>query len=215
MLEILRPFIDFVTWVISNLGYPGIFFLMFLDSAMIPIPSEIILVFSGYLITSGVFEPVSVVLVGSLGNVLGSIVTYYIGLKWGRLMILRYGKYIFLKKKHLEYTENLFQRYGDKISFMGRLLPAIRTYISLPCGIGKTNLVKFSVYTFLGSVIWNTLFIYVGMQLGNNWQDIDKYSIYLDILLVSVITGFVIWFIIKKAIKHGYLNPRRYRFCFF
>jgi len=198
---------DFVVWVISNLGYPGIFFLMVLDSAMIPIPSEIILVFSGYLITSGEFELVSVILMGSLGNLVGSYFTYYVGFKWGRLIILKYGKYILLKEKHLEFTENLFQKYGDKISFGGRLLPAIRTYISLPCGIGKTNFIKFSIYTFLGSVIWNTMFTYIGIHLGNKWEDIDKYSVYLEILAVCVITGFVIWFVIKKAIKHGYLNP--------
>lgn len=195
--EILKPFIDFVVWIISNLGYPGIFFLMVLDSAMIPIPSEIILVFSGYLISSGEFEPISVILIGSLGNLVGSIFTYYVGFKWGRLIILKYGKYILLKEKHLEYTENLFQKYGDKISFGGRLIPAIRTYISLPCGIGKTNFIKFSIYTFLGSIIWNTIFTYVGIQLGNKWEDIDKYSIYLDIVLACVIAGFVIWFVAK------------------
>jgi membrane protein DedA with SNARE-associated domain len=102
-----------------------------------------------------------------------------------------------LKEKHLEYTENLFQKYGDKISFGGRLIPAIRTYISLPCGIGKTNFIKFSIYTFLGSIIWNTIFTYVGIQLGNKWEDIDEYSIYLDIVAVCVIAGFVIWFVAK------------------
>jgi membrane protein DedA with SNARE-associated domain len=174
---------------------------MVLDSAMIPIPSEIILVYSGYLVTTGTFEPISLILAGSLGNVIGSIITYYIGLKFGRLFILRFGKYFFIKEHHLEYTEKLFQKYGDKISFLGRLLPAIRTYISLPCGVAKMNLFKYSIYTFIGSVIWNTIFTYIGIQLGSKWQEIDNYSIYLEIVTGCVIVTFVIWFTIKMLRK--------------
>lgn len=209
VFEIIEPILDFVTFVISNLGYPGVIFLMILDSAMIPIPSEIILVFSGYLVTTGTFEPVSVILAGSFGNVVGSIMTYYFGLKFGRLFVLRFGKYFFIKENHLEYTEKLFQKYGDKISFLGRLLPAIRTYISLPCGIAKMNLFKFSVYTFFGSIIWNTMFTYIGIQLGSNWQDIDNYSIYLEIVTVCVIVVFVIWFI-TKMLKKRNLDKKSY-----
>jgi membrane protein DedA with SNARE-associated domain len=203
LFEIIEPILDFVTFVISNLGYPGVIFLMVLDSAMIPIPSEIILVFSGYLVTTGTFEPISVILAGSFGNVIGSILTYYFGLKFGRLFVLRFGKYFFIKEKHLEYTEKLFQKYGDKISFLGRLLPAIRTYISLPCGIAKMNVFKYSIYTFFGSVIWNTMFTYIGIQLGSNWQDIDNYSIYLEIVSGCVIVAFVIWFITKTLRKRN------------
>lgn len=209
VFEIIEPILDFVTFVISNLGYPGVIFLMILDSAMIPIPSEIILVFSGYLVTTGTFEPVSVILAGSFGNVVGSILTYYFGLKFGRLFVLRFGKYFFIKENHLEYTEKLFQKYGDKISFLGRLLPAIRTYISLPCGIAKINLFKYSIYTFFGSVIWNTMFTYIGIQLGSNWQDIDNYSIYLEIVTVCVIVVFVIWFI-TKMLKKRNLDKKSY-----
>lgn len=209
VFEIIEPILDFVTFVISNLGYPGVIFLMILDSAMIPIPSEIILVFSGYLVTTGTFEPVSVILAGSFGNVVGSILTYYFGLKFGRLFVLRFGKYFFIKENHLEYTEKLFQKYGDKISFLGRLLPAIRTYISLPCGIAKMNLFKYSVYTFFGSIIWNTMFTYIGIQLGSNWQDIDNYSIYLEIVTVCVIVVFVIWFI-TKMLKKRNLDKKSY-----
>jgi membrane protein DedA with SNARE-associated domain len=160
-------------------------------------------IFSGYLVTTGTFEPISVILAGSFGNVIGSILTYYFGLKFGRLFVLRFGKYFFIKEKHLEYTEKLFQKYGDKISFLGRLLPAIRTYISLPCGIAKMNLFKYSIYTFFGSVIWNTMFTYIGIQLGSNWQDIDNYSIYLEIVSGCVIVAFVIWFITKTLRKRN------------
>ncbi|MGV8107029.1 MAG: DedA family protein [Nitrososphaerota archaeon] len=206
--EILKPIIDFVISFISTLGYPGIFLLSILESALIPIPSEIIMPFSGFLVSNGTFEPVSVVLAGTFGNLVGSILTYYLGIKAGRAFILRYGKYILFKKSHLEFTEELFQKYGDKISFFCRLLPAVRTYISLPCGVGKTNFVKFSIYTFLGSLIWNSMLTYVGIMFGDNWENIDKYAIYLDVVSVCVITGFVIWFFVKIR-KRSKTNQKR------
>ncbi len=195
--EILKPIIDFVISFISGLGYPGIFLLMILESALIPIPSEIIMPFSGFLVSNGTFDPISVVLAGTFGNLVGSILTYYLGIKAGRAFILKYGKYILFKKSHLEFTEELFEKYGDKISFFCRLLPAVRTYISLPCGVGKANFVKFSIYTFLGSLIWNSMLTYVGILFGNNWKNIDKYAIYLDIVAACVIVGFIIWFVVK------------------
>lgn len=206
--EILKPIIDFVISFISTLGYPGIFLLSILESALIPIPSEIIMPFSGFLVSNGTFEPVSVVLAGTFGNLVGSILTYYLGIKAGRAFILRYGKYILFKKSHLEFTEELFQKYGDKISFFCRLLPAVRTYISLPCGVGKTNFVKFSIYTFLGSLIWNSMLTYVGIIFGQNWENIDKYAIYLDVVSVCVIIGFVIWFFVKIR-KRSKTNQKR------
>jgi membrane protein DedA with SNARE-associated domain len=205
--EILKPVIDFVISFISTLGYPGIFLLSVLESALIPIPSEIIMPFSGFLVSNGTFDAVGVVLAGTFGNLVGSILTYFLGIKVGRAFILKYGKYILFKKSHLEFTEELFQKYGDKISFFCRLLPAIRTYISLPCGVGKTNFVKFSIYTFLGSLVWNTMLTYVGIVFGHNWKNIDKYAIYLDVVSAGVISVFVIWFIIK--IRKRSANQKR------
>jgi membrane protein DedA with SNARE-associated domain len=198
VFEILRPVIDLVISFISTTGYVGIFLLMILESALIPIPSEIIMPFSGFLVTSGKFHPIAVILAGSLGNLVGSILTYYIGIKFGRAFIIKYGKYIFFKENHLEFTDKLFKKYGDRISFVGRLLPLIRTYVSLPAGIGKTNLAKFVFYTFAGSVIWSTMLTYAGIQLGNNWENIDKYSIYLDIAAVFAIVVFIVWIISKR-----------------
>jgi membrane protein DedA with SNARE-associated domain len=198
VFEILRPVIDLVISFISTTGYVGIFLLMILESALIPIPSEIIMPFSGFLVTSGKFHPFAVIIAGSLGNLVGSVLTYYVGIKFGRAFIIKYGKYIFFKENHLEFTDKLFKKYGDRISFVGRLLPLIRTYVSLPAGIGKTNLAKFVFYTFAGSVIWNTMLTYAGIQLGNNWENIDKYSIYLDIAAVLAIVVFIVWIISKR-----------------
>ncbi|MBV9177211.1 MAG: DedA family protein [Nitrososphaeraceae archaeon] len=205
VIEILRPLVEFVTSIISSLGYGGIFFLMVLESALIPIPSEIIMPFSGFLVSTGKLGSVGVVLAGSFGNLIGSIITYYLGIRLGRVFLIKYGKYIFFRIHHLEWTEQLFQRYGDKISFVGRLIPGVRTYISLPAGIGRTNFIKFAAYSLAGSLIWNSLLTYGGIQLGRSWQHIDKYSRYLDIIAVVSITIVVIWII------YNYRRRRRRR----
>ena len=201
IIEILRPIVEVITSIITTMSYPGIFFLMILESALIPIPSEIIMPFSGFLALTGKLNYIGVVLAGSFGNLVGSILTYYLGINVGRKVILKYGKYIFFKKEHLELTENLFNKYGDRVSFVGRLLPGIRTYVSLPAGIGKTKVTKFVIYTLAGSLIWNSMLTYVGMKLGSNWKNIDKYSIYLDIAAVLAIAVFLIWFIYNTRRK--------------
>jgi membrane protein DedA with SNARE-associated domain len=200
--EILGPLVQYTTSIISSLGYVGIFFLMVLESALIPIPSEVIMPFSGFLVSVGKLGLLGVILAGSFGNLVGSIATYYLGLRLGRTAIIRYGKYVFFKKIHLEYTERLFEKYGDKVTFVGRLLPAVRTYISLPAGIGLTNFTKFTVYTFVGSLIWNTLLTYAGLELGINWRHIDKYSGYLyTVAIISTIT-IIVWIFYNKIRKH-------------
>jgi membrane protein DedA with SNARE-associated domain len=201
VLELLKPLVEFITSFIAQLGYSGVFLLMILESALIPIPSEIIMPFSGFLSSTGRLDPLLVTLSGSLGNLVGSALTYYLGIRAGRKFILKYGKYILLKKEHLEITENLFRRYGDKISFAGRLLPGIRTYVSLPAGIGKTDFKKFIIYTFAGSLLWNSMLMYVGMSLGRNWKNIDKYSVYLDVAALLSVAVFTIWFVYKTKRK--------------
>ncbi|MFL6347598.1 MAG: DedA family protein [Nitrososphaeraceae archaeon] len=209
VIEFLKPLVEFIMSFIAQLGYTGIFFLMILESALIPIPSEIIMPFSGFLSSTGRLDPLLVTLSGSLGNLVGSVLTYYLGIKAGRKFILKYGRYIFFKKEHLESTENLFERYGDRISFAGRLLPGIRTYVSLPAGIGKTNFTKFVAYTFAGSLIWNSMLTYVGMSLGSNWKNIDKYSAYLDVAALLAVAVFVIWFVYKTKRKSKAITKER------
>jgi membrane protein DedA with SNARE-associated domain len=198
LLEILGPIVGAITSFIASAGYIGIFGLMLLESALIPIPSEIIMPFSGFLVARGDLSIVGVILAGSLGNLAGSILTYYLGLKVGRAFVIKYGRYFLFKKHHLELTEQWFGRYGDRMSFVGRLLPGIRTYVSLPAGLGRTNFLKFVLYTLVGSLIWNSILTYAGMQLGSNWKNIDHYSIYLDIVAVLVVAAFVIWFVAKS-----------------
>ncbi|HEY6537376.1 MAG TPA: DedA family protein [Candidatus Nitrosocosmicus sp.] len=197
IVEAFNSIIVFITSIISSLGYPGIFLLMVAESAMIPIPSEIIMTFSGFLVATNKLTFLEVVLAGSFGNLIGSIITYYIGIKVGRPIVIKYGKYIFFKESHLKFTEKLVEKIGDKLSFIGRLLPGIRTYVSLPLGIAKADLIKFSIYTLVGSLIWNICLTYIGLRLGRNWESFRKYSTYLDFLAIIIIIGFIIWFIYK------------------
>jgi membrane protein DedA with SNARE-associated domain len=198
-LDIISNLANFIIQTISNSGYLGIFFLMIAESALIPIPSEIIMPFSGYLAYTGKLNPIFVIIAGSIGNLVGSLVAYIIGVKLGREIILKYGKYVLLKKSHLDWTESFFRKYGDSSTFVSRLLPAIRTYISLPAGIAKMNLKKFSVYTFVGSIIWSTMLTYVGIALGEEWTKIRNYSAYIDgVVIVGILIVVII--IIKKRI---------------
>lgn len=140
-----------------------------------------------------------VIIAGSVGNLVGSLIAYVIGVKLGREIILRYGKYVLLKKSHLDWTESFFKKYGDRSTFVSRLLPAIRTYISLPAGIAKMNLKKFVLYTFVGSIIWSAMLTYVGIALGEEWVKIKHYSDYIDgLVIIGVIIIVII--IIKKRI---------------
>ena len=198
-LDIINNLANFVIQTISNTGYLGIFFLMVAESALIPIPSEIIMPFSGYLASTGKLNPILIILAGAVGNLVGSLVAYFIGVKLGREFIVKYGKYILLKKSHLEWTESYFKKYGDRSTFVSRLLPVIRTYISLPAGVAKMNLKKFVIYTFAGSIIWSAIWTYVGTTLGDQWTKIRHYSDYID---GAVVIGLVIIIIIiaKKRI---------------
>lgn len=168
---------------------------MIAESALIPIPSEVVMPFSGYLVASGKFNAAYVIIAGSIGNLVGSLIAYYIGMRLGREFILRYGKYVLLRKSHLELTESYFKKYGDRSTFISRLLPAVRTYISLPAGVAKMNIKKFTAYTLIGSIIWNSALTYVGIQLGQEWKNILHYSNYFDgVVVIGVIIAIVLFF---------------------
>ena len=195
LFEILAPIVDFVTSQISHLGYVGILVLMTLESALIPIPSEIIMPFSGFLVSEKKLDFTITILAGSVGNLVGSIATYYLGQKIRRELILKYGRFLFIREGHLEFAERVFQKHGSKITFAARLLPAVRTYVSLPAGIGRTPIKTFVVYSFAGSLVWNALLVYVGMKLGESWKNIQMYSPILDGIAAAAVIVFIIWFI--------------------
>lgn len=201
---------NFIITVIDQFGYLGVFILMSLESACIPIPSEVTMPFAGSLITTGRFDLWGLGLVGGMANLTGSLVAYFAGL-WGQEAVIRkviksYGKYLLITEDEFDRSEKWFRKKGEIIVFVTRLMPIVRTFISLPAGIAKMNLYRFVIYTFLGSFIWSIFLTYIGFSLGKNWKIIEDYFHKLDLVLVLVfIAGgfFYIWHKVKKIKKQG------------
>jgi membrane protein DedA with SNARE-associated domain len=160
-----------VVGAISAVGYGGVIALMTLESACIPIPSEIIMTFSGYLVSTGRFDLPLVATAGALGNNIGATIAYFVGSYGGRPAVLRWGRYVLFGADELHRMERMFQRFGGAAVFIGRLLPAVRTFISLPAGIAKMPLLRFQFYTFIGSWPWCFVLAYLGMILGRQWHN--------------------------------------------
>jgi membrane protein DedA with SNARE-associated domain len=189
-----------INWI-NSIGYWGILFGMILESACIPIPSEVIMPFGGYLVSTGHLNMIGVILIGTLGNIIGSLIAYAIGHWGGKRFIVRFGKYVFLSKKHLESAEKWFDKRGEITVFVSRILPAIRTFISLPAGIARMSLGKFLAYTAIGSLIWSGILSYVGYILGSNWGNIQNILhpiAYVVVVIVLVILVYLIVKIIKS-----------------
>lgn len=176
---------------ISSWGYVAIALLMALENACIPIPSELILGFAGYLISIGELTFAESVIAGIIGGMLGSIVTYYIGRLGGRPFVYKYGKYFFMKKAHIDTAQRWFDKYGIKAVFFSRMLPVVRTFISLPAGFANVNIKKFIIFTFAGSLPWTMLPLYIGIVLGKNWEKMlsvgHEFSLLICLLIVIVI----------------------------
>jgi membrane protein DedA with SNARE-associated domain len=193
---------------ISNYGYGGIMLLMALESACMPVPSEIVMPFAGYLVArDGVMSLFWVTVAGSLGCTIGSIAAYVFGFYAGRPLILRYGKYILIREKHLITAEEWFAKWGDKATFIARLLPVIRTVISLPAGIAKMNFKKFVFYSFVGSLPWTFMLAYVGYVLGSEWESIKGVFRELDIVVVVAVIAILIYYVYR--IKRNKSKPKQ------
>jgi membrane protein DedA with SNARE-associated domain len=201
MIELLS---GFIIQLIETSGYWGVFILMTLESALIPIPSEVTMPFAGFLVTTGHFSFIAIVLLGALGNLVGSWIGYAIGYFLEETIILtlikKYGKFILVTVDEYNHSIKWFNKYGDKIAFFSRMLPAVRTFISLPCGLAEMNFWKFSTYTFLGSLIWSTLLTYVGVYLGSKWDTIGGYFHKFDLVL-AVLLVFVVLFYVNHKLK--------------
>ena len=194
MEKILQPIISWVIDVISVMGYPGIVLLMALESACIPLPSEVIMPFSGYLVFTGRFGLHAASLAGALGCAVGSAVAYWVGVYGGRPFLEKYGRYVLIRRKDLDTADRFFNRWGMWAVFISRLLPVIRTFISLPAGISRMPFVPFITLSFLGSVPWCYLLAYVGQKLGENWEGIRSYFHGADAVIGIVLgIGFAVW----------------------
>lgn len=179
-------------------GYTGLFVLSLLESAAIPIPSEIVLPFAGFLVASGQFSFWSAVFLATLANIVGSVILFWIGISGGRWVLERYGKYVLIHHRDIERGEAWFSRHGAKAVFWGRLMPVVRTFISLPAGVSQMNFKKFLTYTALGSLPWNFILVYLGLKTGENWDSLRPYFNFFDIVIVAAALLLVGSYIYKK-----------------
>ena len=196
MEAILTHLGQFVVNMISSLGYAGVFFAMAIESACIPLPSEIILPFTGYMVFSGHFEFWQATIAATLGNLFGGLIAYYVGVWGGRPFLQRYGRYLFINERELAWTERLFERHGEMTVFVGRILPIVRTFISLPAGIARMNPLKMATYTTIGAFIWCALLIFVGQKLGENWDSLKPYFHRADVVVggaLFLVVTYVLW----------------------
>lgn len=199
MIEVLS---GFIIHLIQSSGYLGIFFLMTLESALIPIPSEVTMPFAGYLISRGELSFVTVVIVGALGNLVGSWIGYAVGYFLEETItitiIKKYGKFILINIDEYNHSLKWFNKFGDKIAFISRILPGIRTFISLPAGLAEMNFWKFSIYTFFGSLIWSAFLTYIGVYLGERWNTIGTYFHKFDLILAVLLVILVLFYVNYK-----------------
>ncbi|MDK2894380.1 MAG: hypothetical protein PWQ98_506 [Moorella sp. (in: firmicutes)] len=195
MENLLAPIFHAITEFIASLGYTGIAIGMAIESACIPLPSEIILPFGGYLVSTGRLNFWGTVLAGTIGGTIGSIVAYFVGLRGGRPFLKKYGRYVFFSEKEFAVAEKWFQRYGEATVFFTRLMPVIRTFISLPAGIAAMPFGRFVIYTFLGSLPWSILLVYAGRELGASWEALGPIFHRFDAVIAAglILLVFLYW----------------------
>ncbi len=203
----IQSIIDWLVNAISTIGYPGVFISVFLESFFAPIPSEIILPFSGFVASTGKMDLVFVIVIATVAAYLGSLPFYFIG-KWGEKPVInfinKYGKYLFIQQKDVDKVFGAFDKYGKGVVFFGRLIPMIRTLISFPAGVAKMQFARFSMYTLFGSLTWNILLTYAGYQLGDHWSVVSKWiEKYQNVILVLIIIAVLLYIIRRIKSRRG------------
>ena len=204
LAEILAGIAAIAVSTIESLGYPGIFVLMGLESMIAPVPSELVMPFAGFLAAGGRFDLVFVIVVSTVGSIAGSWISYEAGKRWGIEAIRTWGKWVLLDESHLKWTQNWFEKSGDKTILIARFVPVVRHLISIPAGIGKMNLKKFLVFTAVGAFLWNTILAYAGFWLGQNWEIV--YTYLEPVSLASTVVLIILaaaWLIFRKR------NPKK------
>lgn len=195
----LSTIINFIVETIGNLGYIGIFIMMFLESSFFPFPSEVVMIPAGYLAFKGEMSLLLVILCGILGSLAGALFNYYLAISFGRHFLIKYGKYFFIKEKTIHNMEVFFKKHGHISTFFGRLIPAVRQYISFPAGLAKMNLLIFCIYTSLGAAIWVVILAFLGYYLGDNEILIKQYLRYIIVAILFLIA--IVVFLYYRRIK--------------
>jgi len=193
--KILTALFIFIKSLIAATGYGGIVILMAIESACIPLPSELIMPFAGYLVFSGTMKLLWVATAGAIGCNLGSLIAYEIGYHGGRPLVERYGRWVLMGRRELDWSDRFFARWGYLAVFVARMLPVVRTFIALPAGIARMPRLRFHIYTFLGSWPWCFLLAWFGMKMGENWRQLGKYLHKFDVLIVVLLVVGIIWFV--------------------
>jgi len=200
--EIAQYLVD----TIGSMGYLGIFLLMFLESTFFPFPSEIIMIPAGYLAYQGEMNLYMVILVGILGSVAGALLNYYLAMHLGRKIILKYGKYFFIKEETLDKLDTFFAKHGEISTFTGRLIPGIRQLISLPAGLAHMNLFKFSFYTAIGAGIWVVVLVAIGYLVGSNQALISEYMKSATLIALVSVVLIVIFYVVRNKRRQEILE---------
>jgi membrane protein DedA with SNARE-associated domain len=198
MEAIAQSLKDFV----ASVGYPGLFFLVFLESTVVPIPSEIVLPFAGWLAKDGQMSLVVVLIINSVGALVGSGLSYWFGAKGGKALLLKYGKYVFIRPSDIEKTEAFFARRGRATILIARFVPVVRHIISVPAGVARMPLRSFLTQTFLGATAWGSFLIMLGYELGDKWEElavkIKKFDLALGIVIVVAFCAVVARFVVRR-----------------
>jgi membrane protein DedA with SNARE-associated domain len=199
MLEhVMSVLVSTIVEIISAGGYLGIVLLMAIESACIPLPSEIIMPFAGYLVSTGRFTLIGAATAGALGCNVGSTIAYYVAATGGRKAFERWGSYVLVSHAELDHAESFFARYGSITVFIGRLLPVVRTFIAFPAGLARMPMLKFQIYTFLGSWPWCFALAYIGFVLGRRWDSDPTFRRLFhqfDIVVVGLVLAGLAWFV--------------------
>ncbi|MDX6699024.1 MAG: hypothetical protein QOE65_2421 [Solirubrobacteraceae bacterium] len=203
LASITDPLVNFATNVVGDLGLPGIFLLMLLESACIPIPSEATMLFAGFNVHNGEYSLFAITVVGSLANLVGSWVAYAVGY-YGRVDVLeRHGAKLHIRKSHLEWADRWFERYGDATVFFSRMLPIIRTFISLPAGVARMPFWRFSALTLAGCVPWVFLLGFIGQQAGAHWASWKDSLHYVDYAVAAAIVVGIAYLVVRRRRSGG------------
>lgn len=194
----LHDIVNFVVELVGDLGYIGIFLMMFLESSFFPFPSEVVMVPAGYLVYKGEMNMIAAIFAGIAGSLGGALFNYFLAIKYGRAFLIKYGRYFFISEETIAKVEVFFKEHGHISTFSGRLIPAVRQYISFPAGLAKMNLLTFSIYTSLGAGIWVVILTMLGYFIGGNEALIKEYLRYIIIAILIGLAAMGYWYYRRK-----------------
>jgi membrane protein DedA with SNARE-associated domain len=202
--SITDPIVNFAVNVVDTLGLAGVFVLMVLESACIPIPSEATMLFAGFNVSDGHYSLFAAVAVGSLANLVGSWIAYAVGY-YGRVDLLeKHGKKLHIKKSHLEWADRWFERHGDATVFFARMVPIVRTFISLPAGVARMPFWRFTIFTLAGVIPWVFALTFIGKQAGDNWDSWKDNLHYVDYAVVALIVVGVVYLVVRSRRRRSH-----------